>query len=105
MTEERCILEGDQPRGEVTTVTSPITPPGKGRIMTCPECQGARGRDCVECHGGGRILIRACPQCGDLGWDYVNGIDDRGGMACQLGCDYRWDPNDPGWRAQVLAVQ
>jgi hypothetical protein len=79
-----------------------ITPPGKARIMTCPECKGTRGRDCAGCRGDGRILIRACPLCGDIGWDYINGTDDRQGMACRISCGYTWTATDPGWQAQVL---
>jgi hypothetical protein len=79
-----------------------ITPPGKGRIIPCPDCNGIPGRDCLECRGEGRFIRRACPLCGDPGWDYVNGADDRDGMACRTSCGYRWTANDPGWRAQVL---
>ena len=79
-----------------------ITPPGKARIMTCPECKGAGRKDCIGCRGAGRLVIRACPLCGDIGWDYVNGVDDRDGMACRIDCGYRWTADDPGWRAQVL---
>ena len=79
-----------------------VTPPGKARIVPCPECRGEAGRSCSECHGERVILQRACPLCGDLAWDYVNGLDDGAGMACRLGCAYRWPPDDPGWRAQAL---
>lgn len=66
-----------------------ITPPGKDRIVPCPECHGEAGRSCYEC-------------CGDLGWDYVNGTSESAGMVCRLGCGYRWPAEDLGWRAQVL---
>jgi hypothetical protein len=89
-------------RGEVTTMTGTITPPGKGRIIACPDCHGARGRDCVECRGEGRFVRRACPLCGNVGWDYINGADDRDGMACRMGCGYQWTREDLGWRAPVL---
>jgi hypothetical protein len=46
--------------------------------------------------------MRACPLCGDPGWDYVNGMNNRDGMACQISCGYQWTAEDPGWRAQVL---
>jgi len=78
------------------------TPPGKAQVALCPDCQGVAGRSCYECHGAGSILLRACPLCGDLGWDYVNGTDDRSGMTCRLGCGYRWPAADPAWRAQVM---
>ena len=83
---------------------SAVTPPGKARIVPCPDCQGVSGLSCYECHGHGKLLMRACPLCGDLGWDYVNGTDDRDGMACQLGCGYRWMSDDPGWQAQNWPV-
>ncbi|HEX7269256.1 MAG TPA: hypothetical protein VF256_17795, partial [Streptosporangiaceae bacterium] len=79
-----------------------ITPPGKARIVPCPECKGVAGRDCLDCQGTGWHVMRACPLCGDVGWDYVNGTDDRDGMACRISCGYVWTADDPGWRAQVL---
>ena len=79
-----------------------ITPPGKARIVPCPECKGVPGRDCLDCQGTGRHIMRACPLCGDVGWDYINGMDDRDGMACRISCGYTWTADDPGWRAQVL---
>jgi predicted RNA-binding Zn-ribbon protein involved in translation (DUF1610 family) len=102
MTPAWCILEGDQQSGEVTTVADTITPPGKGVIVTCPDCKGIAGNRCHECHGQGRYVMRACPLCGDPGWDYINGTDDRDGMACHISCDNRWTADHPGWRAQVL---
>src|SRR6266436_6521532 len=72
-----------------------ISPPGKGIIVTCPECNGVPGRRCHECEGNGRYVMRACPLCGDPGWDYVNGTDDRQGMACRISCGYRWAAGDP----------
>ena len=79
-------------------MTGTVTPPGKARITPCPDCQGVAGKPCHECHGDGRLLRRACPLCGDLGWDYANGTDDRQGMTCR----YHWAPGNPAWRAQVL---
>ena len=84
------------------TMAADIAPPGKARVVRCPDCEGIAGRSCYECHGKGTLLMRACPLCGDLGWDYVNGIDDRSGMACSLGCGYHWSNDDPAWHAQVL---
>lgn len=83
-------------------MTDAITPPGKARILPCPECKGVGGQDCLECHGHGWHLMRACPLCGDPGWDYVNGADDRDGMACNIHCGYTWGADDPGWQGQVL---
>jgi hypothetical protein len=88
----------------VINMAVPVAPPGKARIIPCPECQGATGRPCYECDGQGRLLQRACPQCGDTAWDYLNGQDDRDGMACRVNCGYRWNPHDTGWQAQVLPV-
>jgi len=92
----------EQHPGEAATMTDTITPLGKARVMSCPECKGARMSACPACRGEGKLLVRACPLCGDLGWDYVNGIDDREGMACRISCGYTWTAADPGWRAQVL---
>jgi hypothetical protein len=36
-----------------------ITPPGKGRIVLCPDCRGVPGRDCLECRGEGRYIARS----------------------------------------------
>jgi hypothetical protein len=83
-------------------MTEPVTPPGKGRIITCPDCRGEPGRDCPECQGQGRYIRRACPLCGDVSWDYVNGRTDRDGMACRISCGYTWTADDPAWRAQTL---
>jgi hypothetical protein len=79
-----------------------IAPPGKGTIVACPDCAGVPGRSCHECQGEGRYIMRACPRCGDPGWDYVNGMDDHDGMACRISCGHQWNAHDPGWRAQVL---
>ncbi|MGO9297639.1 MAG: hypothetical protein ACLP52_27785 [Streptosporangiaceae bacterium] len=77
-------------------------PPGRAVIENCPGCKGTPGRDCCECNGTGKILWRACPLCGDIAWDYVNGVNDRDGMACRISCGYRWTASDPGWLAQRL---
>jgi hypothetical protein len=79
-----------------------VAPPGKARVVPCPDCQGVTGQSCYECHGTGGILMRACPLCGDAGWDFVNGTNERDGMACRTGCGYRWSADDAGWRAQVM---
>lgn len=102
MTPGWCILLGEQQRGEVTIMADIITPPGKARVVPCPECNGAAGRGCLECHGHGWHIMRACPVCGVPGWDYINGTDDRDGMTCRISCGYRWKGDDPGWQAQVL---
>ena len=93
---------GKEPAQSEVDMTATVPPPGKGIIMACPECKGAAGRRCHECQGNGRYIMRACPLCGDPGWDYLNGTDDRDGMACRISCGYQWTANDPDWCAQVL---
>jgi hypothetical protein len=77
----------------------PAAPPGRAIPETCADCQG---RGCDYCDGRGRILYRACPRCGDVAWDLVNGRDEAAGMACRIGCGYRWAADDPGWLLQRL---
>lgn len=84
------------------TMTEALEPPGLARITRCPECLGEPGHDCRECHGTGRIVYRACPRCGDIGWDFLNGRDEADGMACRMGCGWRWSSDDPGWVIQHL---
>jgi hypothetical protein len=86
----------------VINMADAVDPPGKARIIPCPECQGVLGRSCYECDGQGRLLQRTCPQCGDTAWDYLNGTNESGGMACLINCGYRWSSDHPGWQAQVL---
>ena len=90
---------------EVTHMADPVTPPGKARITPCPECNGQPGRPCHECHGQGTLLQRACPLCGDLAWDYINGQNEDAGMTCRLGCGYHWSAEDVGWIAQMLPIK
>src|ERR1017187_2550119 len=89
VTAEGCILGNDPARSEVRAMAdrvAAVVPPGKAQIEACPECQGVAGADCYECQGAGKLLGRACPLCGDIAWDYVNGQDDRDGMACRTSC-------------------
>src|SRR5260370_21732410 len=102
MTAARCLLVMPGNSGEVIRVAETIPPPGKARIVHCPECKGVPGRPCHYCQGAGWHVMRACPLCGDVGWDYANGNDDRQGMACRISCGYTWTADHPGWRAQVL---
>ena len=83
-------------------MTEDVRPPGRARILACPECRGAAGRSCRECRGAGVLLQRACPRCGDIAWDYINGLNDRGGMACRISCGYTWQADHPAWQAQTL---
>jgi hypothetical protein len=76
-----------------------IAPPGKGIIATCRDCAGP---GCDLCHGTGRRLWKACPRCGDIGFDFINGHDGGQGMVCRIGCGYRWSADDPRWLAQRL---
>jgi len=79
-----------------------VNPPDRAKVESCPDCRGVAGQACYECHGRGVILIRACPACGNPGWDYINGTDDRDGMTCASGCGHLWAADDPGWLAQSL---
>jgi hypothetical protein len=85
------------------SATAELAPPGLARISRCYECGGTGGA-CRECEGTGRLLWRACPQCGGTAsWDFVNGRDDAAGMVCRLPrCGYRWTAEDPGWLIQRL---
>jgi len=70
-------------------------------MEVCPDCTGGVDPDgdrCVSCNGTGCQIWRACPQCGDLAFDYINGHDETAGMRCSLG--YHWTANNPGWLAQ-----
>ena len=76
-----------------------IAPPGRAQIARCPDC---RGGGCSDCKGTGKVLWRACPKCGDIGFDFINGRTEQDGMVCRLGCGHRWTADDPGWLAQRL---
>ena len=39
---------------------------------------------------------------GDPGCGYLNGVNDRDGMACRISCGYKWVAQDPALRAHVL---
>jgi hypothetical protein len=75
-------------------------PPGKATIMRCGSCTGGQsgGRRCSECGGTGRQLWKACPRCGDIGYDRIG----PGRYACRLGCGHAWTEDDPGWQAQRM---
>jgi len=77
----------------------PAAPPGRAIPETCADCQG---RGCDYCDGRGQILYRACPRCGDVAWDFVNGRDEAAGRVCRIGCGYQWTADDPGWLLQRL---
>jgi hypothetical protein len=79
------------------------TAPGLAQIEDCPDCNeriDPDGDPCASCNATGSQIWRACPRCGDLAFDYVNGHDETAGMRCSLSCGYHWSPVDPGWLAQ-----
>ena len=76
-----------------------VQPPGKAVITTCQDCGGA---GCGHCGSTGRTLWKACPRCGDIGFDFINGRDQDQGMICRLGCGYKWAADDPRWLAQRI---
>jgi hypothetical protein len=79
-----------------------LTPPGLAVITRCGECEGRghyrSGTECIGCHGDGRELWRACPRCGDIGWDKLN----DGTYECRISCGYIWTEDHPAWKVQVL---
>jgi hypothetical protein len=77
-----------------------VVVPGRARIDQCWCGDGLdQGEPCLDCGGKGRLLYRACPQCGDTAmWQYVSG---RAKMHCQ-GCEASWSADHPGWLAQQL---
>jgi hypothetical protein len=78
-----------------------LNPPGKAVVTRCGACSGA-GVDgssrCRDCDGTGKMLYRACPRCGDIGFDKM----PDGTFACRISCGYRWTAEDPGWVIQYL---
>src|SRR5512135_2977261 len=82
-------------------MTDQIAPPGQATITRCGTC-GSTGRlgahECYSCGGTRWQLWRACPACGDIGYDRVG----AGEYACRISCDYRWTEDHPGWQAQRL---
>ena len=69
-----------------------------------PDCNGTPGRDCPECEGNGRYIMRTCPLCGDPASDYNNGTNDYDAMTCRNSCGYTWTRNHPEWLAQILPI-
>jgi hypothetical protein len=76
-----------------------IHPPGKAVVTTCADCGGA---GCRHCDGSGKALWKACPRCGDIGFDFVNRTSPDRGMICRLGCGHKWAADDPRWLAQEI---
>jgi len=82
-----------------------IAPPGRAKITRCGTCEG-RGRfrsgdECYDCEGTAWQLWKACPQCGDIGWDRLA----DGTYACRISCGFTWGEDHPGWQAQRLPDQ
>jgi hypothetical protein len=79
-----------------------IEPPGRARVTRCGGCNArgwyGQGYKCSDCEGTGWQLWKACPRCGDIGYDRVG----DGQYACRISCGYRWGEDDPGWQAQRL---
>lgn len=81
-----------------------IAPPGRARITRCGTCRstGRLGEyECYDCEGTGWELWRACPRCGDIGYDRLA----DGAYACRISCGYTWGEDHPGWQAQRLPDQ
>jgi hypothetical protein len=93
------IQQVEKLRTDLYEVLGDVPPPGKATITTCSACDG---RGCNDCDGSGKALWRACPKCGDVGFDYINGVDDADGMVCRIGCGFKWAADDPRWLAQRL---
>lgn len=83
-------------------MTDALAPPGLARITRCGECEGRghyrSGWQCAGCKGTGWELWKACPQCGDIGWDRLS----DGTYACRISCGYTWTDDHPGWQVQRL---
>jgi hypothetical protein len=85
--------------------TATVTPPGRARVESCPDCTAgvdADGDTCRECDGTRKQLWRACPRCGDTAFEYINGHGETDGMRCALGCGSEWAADDPSWTIQRL---
>ena len=79
------------------------TTPGLASIEACADRTNGidpDGDSCVSCNGSGSQIWRACPRCGDIAFEYINGHDENAGMRCRLGCGHLWTAVDPGWLAQ-----
>lgn len=79
-----------------------IPPPGKAVFRTCEDCDGV---GCYRCGQSGKQLWKACPKCGDLGFDFINGHNESDGMVCRIGCGFTWAADDPRWLAQRLPAK
>lgn len=76
---------------------------GKAKPSRCHECSGTgtcgcQAPGCCGCSGCGYFLWKACPNCGDIGWDGLG----NGMYACRISCGFRWTEDHPGWQIQRL---
>ena len=94
-------LDVDRLKADLYEVLGDVPPPGKAVISGCKDCDG---RGCRNCGNTGKLLYRACPKCGDIGFDFINGRDERDGMVCPTGCGFKWAADDPRWLAQRLSA-
>ena len=78
-----------------------IPAPGKAVVTACESCAGL---GCRQCNETGKQLLKACPKCGDVGFDFINGRNEADGMVCRIGCGFRWAGDDPRWLAQRLPL-
>lgn len=92
-------LQVEKLRADLYQALGDVPAPGKAVIAACSEC---RGQGCTDCGNVGKVLWRACPKCGDTGFDFVNGRGDTDGMICRIGCGFSWAADDPRWLAQRL---
>ena len=47
-------------------------------------------------------LWRVCPKCADIGFDFINGVDEAEGMVCRVSCGFKWAADDLRSLAQRL---
>jgi hypothetical protein len=91
-------------RPPVTTHTHPnLVPPGRAQLDPWPDCtrgHDANGSLCCECDGTGYLPWKAHPQCGDIGFDHINGHGQTSGMHCRLGRGYQRTTEEPSWVIQ-----
>ena len=62
-----------------------VLAPGRAVVAPCSTCKRSGrldGYPCYDCEGTGWMVWKACPKCGDQGFRFVNGRNDRDGCAC-----------------------
>jgi hypothetical protein len=93
------MLQVEWLKADLCEVLGDVPPPGKATVMTY---SASDGRASGQCGNTGKVLWRACPKCGDIGFDYLNGRDEADGIVCRNGCGFNWAADDPRWLAQRL---